>query len=204
MYLEREEAERLLSKFTSSTVGELKEKFKFLLDLLSQDDWTFVIKGHAMIEAAVTQLLTEYIGDVRLRDFFERLPLLEDQRGKVTVAKKLDLLDDKQCKFIRKFSELRNMLVHSIENLDFVFKDYLLKLDKNQFSSLSDTIIYFVEDDHTRAKWEKIFKQTPTIAIFMSLYMVVAECVVSSQHVAGSRQLDKLAERTMQTLLKED
>ena len=48
----------------------------FLLHLYTEDDWSFVIKTHALIEAAVSQLLTHHVGGRdTVRDVTEGLQL---------------------------------------------------------------------------------------------------------------------------------
>jgi len=203
MYLDRKEAEKLLTEFNSSTIDELREKSGFLLDLLKEDDWTFVIKGHAMIEAAVTQLLIEHLGDIRLKSFIQRLPLSGMQTGKVEVAKQLCLLNENHRKFIRWLSKLRNSLVHRIENLDFTFQNHLAVLDKKQRLNWRDSIVGFAEDDNTRKQLTKITMEHPKIVIFMGLYSVISDCTISSQQSRGLRKIDKAARKTTEFLLKE-
>jgi hypothetical protein len=66
MYLRREEVQELLDNMLSSIEQEIGEKHEFLYDLIKQDDWTFVIKAHALIEAAMTQMLVDHLGEPRL------------------------------------------------------------------------------------------------------------------------------------------
>jgi len=66
-YIRQEDAQKLLGELASSTINELEEKFSILSGLLKQDDWSFVIKSHAMIEAAVTQLILDHLDEVRLK-----------------------------------------------------------------------------------------------------------------------------------------
>src|SRR5436190_1607259 len=110
MYIYREEAQKLLSEYLPLIRGTLKDKFDFLSELVDHDDWSFVIKAHALIEVAVTQMLVQCLGDVRLSDFIERLPLSDGRTGKIVATKQLDLLSDSHRKFIHWFSELRNRL----------------------------------------------------------------------------------------------
>ena len=49
----------------------------FLNLLIKEDDWSFIIKLHALVEAAVSHLLASICGD-RLLDIFTRLELSSD------------------------------------------------------------------------------------------------------------------------------
>lgn len=47
------------------------------------DDWSFVIKLHALAEAALTHLLTAAVGREELSDLFSSLPMADSRRGKL-------------------------------------------------------------------------------------------------------------------------
>ena len=119
----------------------------FLSDLLSEDDWSFVIKSHALLEAAVSQLLTHHIGDQRLASIVERLELSNMQVGRLAFVRALDLLDKPHHRFIRSLSELRNDLVHDVHSTRFHFSDHLAAMDKNQISAFWKWTMFFMAPD---------------------------------------------------------
>jgi hypothetical protein len=47
----------------------------FFWELLRGDDWSFVVKTHALLEAVVSQVLVHSVGDERLSESLYRLPL---------------------------------------------------------------------------------------------------------------------------------
>jgi hypothetical protein len=105
----------------------------FFRELLTGgDDWSFVIKVHALIEGAVSHLLTEMVGQPKLADLFSLLELSNLRTGKVAFAKALECLDGDELQTIRKLSELRNRLVHDVSNVDFKFSDWTKGLDPQQ------------------------------------------------------------------------
>jgi hypothetical protein len=114
----------------------------FLLHLYQEDDWSFVIKAHALIEAAVSQLLTQHVGDTRLSEVFERLELSNTQTGRLAFVKALNLLSDNERRFVRGFSELRNRLVHNVHNVRFRFADDLVVMGTNQRTAFLDWVTY--------------------------------------------------------------
>lgn len=75
MYLRKKEANKLLREFLACSRSEICEQAKVLCDFFQEDDWSFVIKSHALLEAAVTQMLAEYLGETKLKEYIERLPL---------------------------------------------------------------------------------------------------------------------------------
>lgn len=104
----------------------------FCLALLSEDDWSFVIKMHALFEAAISQLLVHHIGRPELSDIFARLELSNSTTGKLAFAKALGYVEDEERRFVRKWSELRNVLVHDVTNTSFKIAVHLQLLDSVQ------------------------------------------------------------------------
>lgn len=65
----------------------------FLVNLLiKEDDWSFIIKLHALVEAAVSHLLATICGE-ELLTVFTRLQLSSETVGKLAFAKALHTLD---------------------------------------------------------------------------------------------------------------
>jgi hypothetical protein len=83
---------------------ELGIKPGFMNAIFDEDDWSFVIKMHAVMEAAVAHLLTVVVGEPRLKPFFSRLELSGSTLGKVAVVKLLELLDERDRRFIKSLS----------------------------------------------------------------------------------------------------
>src|SRR2546425_2976603 len=103
--------------------------------LLKEDDWSFIIKLHALVEAAVSHLLAATCGE-KLLDVFARLDLSSDAIGKVAFAKSLDVLDAGERTFIRKLSEIRNSFAHDVRQAGTTLAAYVAVLDPNQLKSL--------------------------------------------------------------------
>ena len=101
------------------------------LGILGGDDWSFVIRCHAVIEALVSALLATQL-DRRLVPLFDRLELGDVDSGKLAFAKALGLLTSDQRRFISLLSALRNKLAHNPKHLSFDFDAHFDSLDKNQ------------------------------------------------------------------------
>src|SRR5882724_10809892 len=84
----------------------------FFAALEKNDDWTFVIKLHALVEAALNHLIIARIGEPSLQKFVSRLETSNDYAGKLAVIRALELLPEKQRKFIKELSTIRNAFVH--------------------------------------------------------------------------------------------
>src|SRR5688500_17393377 len=76
-------------------------------ELAKESHWSFVIKLHAMFEAAVTHLLEVEVEKPGLQRFVARLNL-GGQFGKLRLAENLGALEAKHVKLIAALSAVRN------------------------------------------------------------------------------------------------
>jgi len=96
----------------------------FCLGLLQESDWSFVIKLHALLESAVSQLLVNAVARKELADVFANLEMSNMKTGKLAFVKALDLLPRAHLDFIRGLSELRNQLAHRVTNVSLNITEY--------------------------------------------------------------------------------
>jgi len=89
------------------------------LDADDESDWSFVIKLHALVEAAVSHMLTTELKRQELEGLFARLDISNKTIGKAAFVKALGLLDEPARRFMSSLSELRNLLVHDVRNVNF-------------------------------------------------------------------------------------
>ncbi|WP_409522339.1 hypothetical protein [Nitrincola sp. MINF-07-Sa-05] len=102
------------------------------LDNDEENDWSFIIKMHALIEAAISHLLTEHLGKAGLADIFSRLDMSNKATGKAAFIKSLGLLDEAERRFISSFSELRNKLVHDVKNVNFDLAEHVENMNSKE------------------------------------------------------------------------
>jgi hypothetical protein len=113
----------------------------FFNSLLHESDWAFVVKMHSLIEAAVTHLLIHATDLPKLAGVFAELPLSDNSKGKLAFVKALNLLDDEYRRFIKQFSELRNDLVHNVQNTNFNLTEYVRNLDPGAYKTFEETYL---------------------------------------------------------------
>ena len=111
---------------------ELSLPNKFFLNLLNEDDWSFVINLHAVLEAAATFLLVRISRNENLETLFSNIELSNKKTGKIAFLKAYNLLNADERGYISLLSELRNLLVHNIKNVGFNFETYIGTLDPNK------------------------------------------------------------------------
>ncbi len=107
----------------------------FFNDLLNEEDWSFVIKLHALIEAATTHLLIEHLDDERLSSVISFLELSNQRTGKIALLKALELMSSDYKRYIISLSELRNSLVHDVRNTQFSFRKTIKSYSEKEFSN---------------------------------------------------------------------
>lgn len=114
----------------------------FCVRLNEEDDWSFVIKLHALLESAASHFLTRAIGREELADIFTRIAMSDKRTGKIAFIRQLNLLPVGHTKFIEGLSEIRNQVVHQIANVEFSLVEYFkaqeAKRNEKQFAALGD------------------------------------------------------------------
>jgi len=120
----------------------------FVRRLLREDDWSFVIKFHALFEAVCTHLLLHHFKEPNLAELFSRLELSNKMTGKIVFLGKLELLNADNRRFISTLSELRNSLVHDVRNSEFSLDAYIAAATSDQVKSWA--IAYSPSETFTR------------------------------------------------------
>jgi hypothetical protein len=159
-----EDADRLLAEYTGTKmdlldffgVRQLEEDLElptgFFEDLAHEDDWSFVIKLHALIEAALTHLLVETIARPSLHDIFSRIDTSNVQTGKLAFADKLGLVSTDVKRFIRTLSELRNSFVHDVSNVKVDLTSFVKRLPPGKRKGLYKAFGWGLPDRELRIK----------------------------------------------------
>ena len=152
---------------------ELGLSIGFMESIKNDSDWSFVIKIHALLEVAVSTLLTKSLGREELRDIFSTMELSNKRHGKIAFAKAIKVLDKPYRRFINSFSELRNDLVHNIKNINFDFKNYVKGLSSKDFDIfLNDfdplLIKNLMEDQNRLEELKDYYKNNPKDALWLA------------------------------------
>ena len=171
----------------------------FLLSLYThEDDWSFVIKSHAFLEAALTHLLADHLGKDDLVPVFAYLETSNVRTGKLAFVKAFDLLDKGARRFIHTLSELRNDLVHEVSNVNFKFDTHVAQLTDRERKEFIGAFDYaFVEvvqasqrqmDDGLRATLDRIVLTAPRLALVAGVAMIGLDIYFKNRGVETPRQ----------------
>ena len=171
----------------------------FLIDLAHEDDWSFVIKAHALVEAAVSHQLASVL-DPRLRPVFDGLELSDARAGKIAFARALELNSSKERRFIRRFSELRNSLVHDISRVSFTFREHVESLDHQQTKSLVEALTFFVTRPEKLDEWKQIARENTKVALLAGVVTMLSTATTTALSVKFEREMAELSIERAQLL----
>jgi hypothetical protein len=168
-----------LKKLIEEKIKPLEERLKvksgFFEDLLlkEKNDWSFIIKLHSIVEAAVSHYLSVEIGNNKLESVFQKLPLSAVNGGKIDFLKALDLLKEHRG-FIVLLSRIRNDYVHVVANIGLRFEEYF-KSNEENFKTLVN--IAFKKIYHERGKIvaNSVVKKIPKFAIWFLTMLLLIE-----------------------------
>jgi hypothetical protein len=163
----------------------------FFESIKEEDDWSFVIKLHALIEASITNILKNKFVDQNLVDIFSQMELSNKRTGKLAFIKKMNLLQKEYRNFISKFSELRNLIVHEISNVTFSFKNYIDQLNKDQKKSLSNALAVGIREKkskNTSSYRLEQFIKDPKFCIWLSALCLLSILTVNKDLFAIERE----------------
>jgi hypothetical protein len=163
-----------------------------------EDDWSFVIKTHAFLEAALTHLLADHLGKEDLLPVFAYLETSNVRTGKLAFVKAFDLLDKGARRFIHTLSELRNDLVHEISNVRFTFATYVDSLsdrERKEFIGAFDyALVEVVQasqrpmDTRLRGTLDRIVLTAPRLALVAGAAMIGLDIYFKNRGTETPRQ----------------
>ncbi len=181
------------------TLKWMQETFGETVLASTDNDWTYIVKLHAMIETALNDVLTKHFQAPDLGRVIAKLDTSNPGTGKVAFAKALKILAPQTAVFIQKLSELRNLCVHDIRNFKFDLDKYLTSLSKEKRSELMKPILKMVRPE-MRDKLPLqgalyIGTMSVMIELFLHHYKIETRALESKLHRLES-ELYKRAEST--------
>lgn len=137
-----DEYKKRFSKWLEDSAG-ISQK---LLDSLDDDDdWTFVIKMHGILEVGLNHLILSRLTEPRAAKIVSHLETNNDRRGKLAFLKAYGLLPEKALLLVKLLSDVRNVVVHDIKNFNFDLEKYLHALNKTEQNHWIDSLSWWVD-----------------------------------------------------------
>jgi hypothetical protein len=152
----------------------LKVPDAFVHELKKEDDWTFVIKSHFLLEGAISCLLTKLLRDDRLADVLTEIELSK----KIEMLSVMEVFDAETRGFMRALSRLRNQLVHRLMNATFTFQEYLKDPNRRKTFVKDFGFIWVDPIDFGMGpvSREEFTLDNPKHTLFMGVYTLLAYC----------------------------
>lgn len=151
----------------------------FFNELVREDDWSFVIKLHAFIEACLTNAICAVLGRPELEDVVSRLDTANNQCGKLAIVKRLGMLNKPQRRFVAVLSELRNDLAHNAKSVDFSFKHYMAEMPEQELirfcTALSLDELFEPDSERNEIRLISYVRDVPKFGIAYTATIVVTE-----------------------------
>lgn len=199
MPIRKEDVERLGKELVAQISDSVNAHVEKVTSFLNDDDWSLVIKLHALVEASLTQLLLSRTDDA-LEKVIERLPLSDNSIGKGRMALDMGLISDSQYRFLRKFSELRNDLVHKISNVDFDLLNYVERLDPNQRKGWKIMLSWSPPEAPVNAPNDEDLTY-PRAGLYLSVLRLVMVMATDEQLARMTKKTQLLSDETERQIL---
>jgi hypothetical protein len=165
-------------KAATATLKSIGLSEDFFQELFAQgNDWTFIIKSHALLESAITHLIVADLERNELAPLIANLEMSNTRVGKVAFAKELRLLNKDYRAFLRNLSELRNQLVHDIRNTAFTFQKHntdLSKIVKKCIKSSSLMLKEEIDISGKKIAREKFSNENPRFSILIAILSILS------------------------------
>jgi hypothetical protein len=168
---------------------------RFLLDLVEESDWSFVIKLHALLEAALAQALVAEIGDTRLSEIVSRLTL----QNKLRWAGTLGILGPPDTTLMDRLARIRNYAAHSLDGLSFTFSGYVESLSAEERSSTLKALLPLGDGPSGGAG--SLFQVAPRAAVWVNATATLARLAALRKVAASRAAIRGIYERVAQDML---
>jgi hypothetical protein len=160
---------------------------KLLVSLDKDDDWTFVVKMHAILESALNHLLLSQFDNPALAQIVSTLDISNDRTGKIAFIKAFDLLHTSARSFIRRFSELRNLAVHEVKNASLNLVEYFQSLESERQKSWKIALTSWMIFEPSQ-EVRDLALRIPREAIFNCCMMIILRCYEQNTDAKAQRE----------------
>jgi hypothetical protein len=164
--------------------------------LLEEDDWSFIIKLHAVLEAAVTIALIEHLGGTStLREPDKSVARLS-MRSKIALSLSLGVFEDAQRVFLTNLSELRNSFVHRLENITVSLSERLSLMQREK-AAFVQRLAHPIKPD---ARMVAFILEQPKVVIWNDAFLLLCmlRMHIDGLHMSGGQtgggELENLAQ----------
>jgi hypothetical protein len=183
----------------------------FFEKLIEQDDWSFIIKLHALFEAALSHVIVHRLGCDALADAVSYMDMSDKRKGKVVIASALGLLVSEEKGFLDILSELRNVCAHDIrEAVTFNLVDICaamkpsqqMKFIKSVCGDLADEP--YDDEDGSKISYRQFALKYPKVTIWTIGMHILAHLCLQKDNEELRRRTEDLQGKLYEVLRKKE
>lgn len=163
----------------------------FYSNLMREDDWSFVIKLNALVEAACSDALAARLHAPELAACLATLDLGHSKHGKVVLLRTLGAINKEQAATLQLLYELRNRLAHNVSELGFSFQRYVEAMDKQQLASFVLRAGHGIKAGPQGEPVSTFVPANPKLSVWLTVAEVLA--CLHLEHDAAEVRLFKMA-----------
>ena len=120
----------------------------FIRNLENDDDWSFVIKAYALLEAGMSEMLVHWLNRPQLANLLSEMGM-GGRFGKVAFGIALGLVDDEMSRFIDSLGRIRNAFAHKIANAGASLSSYFDGIGEEKFRALHKSLNFVFAERET-------------------------------------------------------
>ena len=195
--------QQLVAPEPSPTVAQLLESvglpIDFLDRLMQESDWSLVIKLHAVFEAILGSLIVRSLGSKAIEEEVAHLDFNNTKSGKVAFARSLGLIEKPSVAFLRGLSELRNRLVHDIQNVSFSLRASVAKMPEPALKKFRSEFGWaMLRLEHGEKLYAEALAKEPKTILYVAAY----SCLLGMQFQISGKKRQALVEALMRQTAK--
>lgn len=180
--------------------GELGLPEGFLRALAKENDWSFVIKLHALYEAALSNVVVHRLG----HDALDGPMAAMEMKVKIDFATALGLIGSREKTFITFLSRLRNRCAHNVRDAaTFSLRSAVDAMDKNQKANFVNAV-FGADEDAAKGEHKQVVLQYPKIFLWHVGIAILALLSVTKEKDRVARELQEEEKRLLATYMKHD
>ena len=168
----------------------------FFNDLPSQDDWSFIIKIHALLETLVTQAICSAVGKTELQGILGKLAFANSSTGKMAFARELGLLDSTQLNYLVVLTKIRNAYVHDISSIGYSLNTVIDNLNESERLNICKAATPIWEDDDKKA-YLLFLRTLPKRILWMCALGVISNTMIEKEKRIIQNQMLKNIKETI-------
>lgn len=166
----------------------------FYSRLLNEDDWSFVIKLNALVEAACSDALAARLNTPELAASLASLDLGHKKHGKVALLRSLGAITREQASVLQMLYQLRNMLAHNISHVAFSFTSHVAGLDKQQLKIFIQRAGHGIQEGPSGVSVPEFVTAQPKLAVWITVAETLA-CLHLEHDLAKVRSFQQALEK---------